>query len=81
MSSAIWFNLDQSKILSSDNGLNLFQLVNVNFPQLNSLPNDKILDCPKLKAFADDKLNVAKITISLYDRAENTVGKRGNAGC
>ena len=25
--------------------------------KVNSLPNDKILDCSKLKAFADDKLN------------------------
>ena len=34
----------------------------------------------KLKAFADDKLNVAKVMISLFDREENTVGKRENAG-
>ena len=34
----------------------------------------------KLKAFANDKLNVAKMTISLYDRVENTVGKGENAG-
>ena len=34
----------------------------------------------KLKAFADDKLNVAKMTISLFDRVENTVGKGENAG-
>ena len=30
-----------------------------------SLPNDKILNVTKLKALADDKLNVAK-TISLF---------------
>ena len=34
----------------------------------------------KVKTFADDKLNVAKITISLIDRVENTVGKGENAG-
>ena len=34
----------------------------------------------KLKAFADEKLNVAKMKISLYDRVENTVGKGENAG-
>ena len=34
----------------------------------------------KLKAFADDKLNVAKMTISLFDRVENTVGRGENAG-
>ena len=33
----------------------------------------------KLKAFADEKLNVAKIKLSLCDRVENTVGKE-NAG-
>ena len=34
----------------------------------------------KLKAFADDKLNVDKMTISLLDRVENTEGKGENAG-
>ena len=29
----------------------------------------------KLKAFADEKLNVAKMTISLFRRVESTVGK------
>ena len=29
----------------------------------------------KLKVFADYKLNVAKMTFFLFDRAENTVGK------
>ena len=33
----------------------------------------------KLKTFADDKWNVAKMTISLFDRVENTVGKGENA--
>ena len=47
---------------------------------INSLPNDKILDVTKLKAFAEDKLNVARMMISLLDRVENTVGKRENAG-
>ena len=47
---------------------------------LNSLPNDKLLDQTKLKAFGDNKLNVAKMTISLYNRVENTVVKGENAG-
>ena len=51
---------------------------------LNPLSNDKFLDLTKLKAFADDKLNVAKVTFFffffLFDRAENTVGKEENAG-
>ena len=46
---------------------------------INSFPNDKILDITKLKAFAGDKFNVAKMTIPLLDRAENTVGKEENA--
>ena len=44
------------------------------------LPNDKIFYVTKLKAFADDKLNFVKMTISLSDRVENTVGKGENAG-
>ena len=42
---------------------------------LNSLPYKKILDWLKLKAFADDKLNIAKMVISPCDRGENIVGK------
>ena len=34
----------------------------------------------KLKAFADDKLNVAKMTINHCGRLENTVVKEENAG-
>ena len=44
------------------------------------MPNDKILHMTKLKAFADDKLNYARVMISLLDRVENTVGKGENAG-
>ena len=44
------------------------------------LPNDKILNVTKLKAFAENKLNISKLTISLFDRVENTVGKGENAG-
>ena len=47
---------------------------------VNSLPNDKILALTKLKAFADDKLIVAKRIISVFDMAENIVGKGENAG-
>ena len=46
----------------------------------SSLPNDKIWAFTKLKAFADDRFNVAKITISLFDRVENMMGKRENTG-
>ena len=34
----------------------------------------------KLKAFAEDKSNVARMIISLLDRVENTVGKGENTG-
>ena len=55
MSSAICFNVDQSKILSSGNGLT----------------DEKILGLPKLKAFADNKSNVTQNTKVLFDRLEN----------
>ena len=47
---------------------------------LNPFPHDKILDQTKLKAFADDKLHVTKMIISVPDRAENIVGK-GEIAC
>ena len=34
----------------------------------------------KLKAFADDKLNITRMMASPLDRVENTVGKGENAG-
>ena len=37
----------------------------------NSLQNSKILDVTKLKAFADDKLNVVKMMICFFDSVEN----------
>ena len=46
----------------------------------NPFPNNKILDMTKLKAFADDRLNIIKMMISLFDRVENTAGKGENAG-
>ena len=47
---------------------------------LNPLPNDKILDMTKLKAFADDKLNFAKMMIALLNRGKNIVGKGESTG-
>ena len=52
----------------------------LSFHQFNALPNDKILDLSKFKAFADDTRNVAKMMIYVFDRAENIVGKGENAG-
>ena len=36
--------------------------------RVNLLPDDKILASTKLKAFADEKFNAAKMTISVSDR-------------
>ena len=52
----------------------------VAFKFWSTLPNDNILDWPKLEAFADNNLNVAKIMISLYDSVENIVREGENAG-
>ena len=49
------------------------------FEMINSLPNNKILALAKLKACADDKFNIAKMTISVFVRVENIVGKGINA--
>ena len=45
----------------------------------NSLPHNNFFDLTKFKAFADDKLNVAKVMIYVFDRVENIVGKGENA--
>ena len=47
---------------------------------INSLPNDKILDLTKLKAFADDKTNVTEKLKFVLGRVENMVEKGENAG-
>ena len=47
----------------------------------NSLPNNNILDCTKLKALADYKFNVVKVIFFFFfDRLENFVRKGDNAG-
>ena len=52
-------------------------LESTEFMVFNSLPNDKIVALTNLKAFAfaDNKSNVPKIVISVFDRTENIVGK------
>ena len=40
----------------------------------NPLPNNKISDKTILKAFADDKLNIAGMIISLLDGVYNIAG-------
>ena len=48
--------------------------------QFNSLPNDKILDVSKLKAFADYNLEMNQKLEFAVGRVENIVGKGENAG-
>ena len=43
--------------------------------RIKYLLNGKTLDWSKFKVFAEDKLNVARIMISVSDRVENIVGK------
>ena len=74
MSSANAFNLDNATILSSGKGLHKPVGKSVNY-----LPNDKIQDRFKLKAFADDKSNMNKKLNSLLGRVENIMGKGDNA--
>ena len=47
-------------------------------PFFNSVPNDKILDWSKLKAFADNKINVTEKLKFVLGRVENIVGKGEN---
>ena len=47
---------------------------------LNSSPNDKILDLSKLKAIANDNLNLNRKLKFPLGRVENIVGKGENAG-
>ena len=46
----------------------------------NSLPYDKILYWSRLKAFADDNLNVNQQLKFAFGRTENILGKGENAG-
>ena len=47
---------------------------------VHSLQNDKILDWSKMKAFADDKINVTEKLRFVLEKVENIVGKGENAG-
>ena len=47
---------------------------------IRPFPKQKLWAKTKLKALADDKSNVAKLPISLFDRVENIVGKGENVG-
>ena len=57
-----------------------FLCVHILYAFFNTLPDDKISDWSKLKAFADNKLNVTQNTKVVFHRLENIVGKEENAG-
>ena len=62
-----YISLVRQNAVLCGNGFTLFQTTN-------------FLDVAILKVFADNKLYLAKMTIFLFDRAENTVRKGENAG-
>ena len=62
----------------SVNAFNLYKAKLLSSVRVNSLPKDKFLDWSKLKAFADNKSNVAEKFV--LGRVENIVGKGENAG-
>ena len=78
-------NLNQSKLLSSNEKL-IGRFYNYGCKNLglrchiNPLPNEKILDKSKLKAFTDDKLKMIQMAKFVLDQIENIVGKEENAG-
>ena len=45
--------------------------------EFNFSPNDEILDWSELNVFADDKLNVALIIKSIFERVKRHCGKTG----
>ena len=55
--------------------IKLFQIENLCTQQVNSLPNNKILDWSNLKAFADDKMNLNEKLKVVLQRLENILGK------
>ena len=74
------------KLSFNNNNNNIYSLLTHPEPYileaqfLNPFPHDKILDQSKLKAFADDKLNLTKMIITVFYRVENIVGK-GEIAC
>ena len=55
-------------------------MTQISFIYINSLPNEKFLDWSKLKAFADDKIDVTEKFEFVVGRIENIFGKGENAG-
>ena len=61
------FNLDESKILLFGEVITALPGLQ-KFIEINSVPNDKILDSSNLKAFADDKVNVTEKLKFVWER-------------
>ena len=76
MSSAICFNLDQSENLSFGNELMLLHFSYDLYFDLLPVQNDKILGLSKLKAFADDNINVTQNLKFVLERMESIMEKR-----
>ena len=72
-------SIDPGQPVQSDHGQSFLLLAD--FLCINSLSNDKILDCSKLKAFAEDKINVTKELKFVVGWEGNIVGKGEDAGC
>ena len=49
-------------------------------PEGKSVPNDKMLDLPDLKVFADNSLRVAKMAKYVCNKVENMGGGGGGGG-
>ena len=63
---------------ASSNKITLLRIPHLHTSLLsdNSLPNNKILDCSKLKAFTDDKINVTKKLKFWFGKDRKHCGKR-----
>ena len=76
MSSAICFNLDQSKILSSGNGLTFISLTPYHTVySFNPFPKQQNLDSSNLKKIADDNFRYDETGRKFSKSVESTVGK------
>ena len=74
----VWANKEWlGKLLESmDRCTDSLDIYQIDFENgINSLPDEKILGLPKLRAFADDKSNVTQNVKVVFHRIENIVGK------
>ena len=77
---SVWTSLKNCRLEKSLGICDKYRPRPVYSVRLNPFPHNKILDQTKLKAFADDKLDITKMIISVFDRVENIVGK-GEIAC